>query len=114
MMKSKIGFLVIFLMVFGVTSNVFAEDKVYAPKTNFGPSQGSAAAPREPKYKRFVPNSSNIGGLTAPNNFADRHAWRSGIAGSVAMWRQLIVNALPSDEPFPSVKKGTHPHQPKK
>ena len=80
---------------------------VMSSRSNFSSNQGVIYASGGPQYKRFIPGSSHIGGFTAPNNFADRHAWRSGFAGTVAMWRQFIANALPSDEPFPETKKKT-------
>jgi len=39
------------------------------------------------------------------NSFADREAWRSGVAGTFSMWGQLFQRALPSNEALPQPKK---------
>ena len=67
-----------------------------------GGSSSSGAAVEE---KRYIGGSGEVRGFSGPGQFVDRHAWRSGFAGTLVMWRRLIENALPSDKPFPSESK---------
>ena len=55
--------------------------------------------------KEHQPGERVLGGVIQPGSFADRHAWRSGIAGTFSMWGSLLQRAMPSNEGFPDKKK---------
>ncbi len=97
----KIFFIISFLPVLVLATTSRAESG------NGGVLQSSGAAENK-KYVSVGPAPEDVSG---PANFAEREVWRSGVAGTLAMWRQLAVNALPSNEPLrdPKAKKPAGP-----
>ena len=82
---------------------IFFENVSYAQSGNHGVLYSNT----DPKYK----NSSHSSYVTGPNslssvgNSIDHEAWRSGFAGTLVMWRTLVTNALPSNEPISKTSK---------
>lgn len=69
-----------------------------------GGSSPSAVFSEEKKYQS---STGRIGGLTEPDSFVDRHAWRSGFAGTLVMWRRLVENAMPFSPPLSANKSSS-------
>lgn len=81
-------------------SFLFCQVLSYADTGNHGVIYSN----NSPDINHYSSKNSTLNTLAGSGSFPDREVWRSGVAGTVAMWRRLIVNALPSNEGFPAVK----------
>lgn len=70
---------------------------------------GNFESKRQVGTERYAPGEPFYDPKMSPGQYVDHHAWRSGLAGTLAMWRKLFTNALPSNEPLKTTPKKTGP-----